>query len=70
MQQAAQSHAVTHAGEGGLALVVIMAASPISFSDPPVSERAAVTITEQVLLWMRPILRPHVQIMTSEVETF
>ena len=70
MQQAAQSHAVTHAGEGGLALVVIMAASPISFSDPPVSERAAVTITEQVLFRLRSILRAPVQIMASEVKTF
>ena len=62
----------SHARQRGL--VVIMAASaasPISFSDPPVSERAAaVTITEQVLFRLRSILRSHVQIMASEVETF
>ena len=46
---AAQSHAVTHESDAGL-VVIMAAASPISFSDPPVSERAAaVTITEQVL---------------------
>ena len=65
---AAQSQSRSHARQRGL--VVIMAASPISFSDPPVSERAAVTITEQVLFRLRSILRSHVQIRASEVETF